>query len=233
MSYNSNQYGRAIPGQAQGAHAQRNAFQAPRGYQHQPQQFFYTQQGQPFIPIQTGMGGYQMMTYGQPQAQPQQGVYMAEDNYNQMAQMGIPNIPPNLRYQAPPQPQTYTDTRRKKKETQQIPQYQPIPTPVPAPVTMGPQITTPKRAMQQYSQPQIQQAAVMQVPSSKPMATPIQQIPQQQPMIQTVQIQQQSGIESIAQRSPGFPLNEKPPGCFNIIRRGNLPGLMFQQVCVQ
>ena len=244
MTYNPQQYARQAPAPAQHQNGTRATFQQ-RTYQPQPGYYFPSQPGQQFIPVQPQLQHFQMMPYAQPQAQPQTPVFLTEDNFNQMAQMAALQQQP-IRF--PPQPQqqpAYPDTRRKKKEQpvapNPTPQYQPMP-PVPQQVTIPTQIQPPKRAIQQAYQPQAIQPNPIPPPPKQqqihqiqqPVPPPTLQQPAHPPPPIYAQQQSQSGLDQLNSKAamPVTFSNGKTPGCFNIIRRGNLPGMIFSQVLV-
>ena len=253
MSFSQPPYGRIPPQQPQHTNNNRPGFPQRNPYQ---QAYFYASQpNQQFIPVQTPIQHFPIMSYGQPQGQPQQPVYLPEDNFSSMAQVGITAIQPQTTMRFPQQQQqqqTYTDNKRKKKE-QQIPtnttqQFQTMTT-VPPPV-INPQLMTAKRPIQpQYTPATISpaQTAIPPPPPPKqahavpPPVVPPAPVPP--PHVQTAQFvqqqqaqqtQPQTGLDQLNQKT-GVPYtfsNGKPPGCFNIIRRGNLPGMIFKQICI-
>lgn len=188
-------------------------------YQAAPQPPMYPA-GQPIIyqaPQQ-----YQMMQYMPQTGQPAQAVYLPEDVYAQQIPMQMPPIaqqPQQIRYVQPqqpvqpveaPQPTAVIDTRRKKKDAPASPQYVPQP---PQQTYVQPKKAVPAPPAQPYVQ-----------------ATPVQQ---QTPPQATPEAESLQSLEHCLPKVPGSILSKEftmPPGCFNIIRRGNLPGLAFSQI---
>jgi len=146
---------------------------------------------------------YGVVQYGQ-NGNPQQGpVYLSEEVYAQPMPISVSSVQPPARY--PPQAPP-TDTRRKKKE---------YPTAIPSGSIMSPQTLPPSKR-----QPPVQQQYTIQT--------------QQSPIKQSVLGNSQTD-QVVPRITPNIiPTQEflSPPGCFNIVRRGQLPGLSFSQICV-
>lgn len=186
--------------------------QPPQGPGHQGSRFvrppyppgnpyFYPPQNQQFMAMPPAMPQYQMMQFP-PQQHPQQGqVYIPEEQY-QMAQPMRYQQPQPMNYQAP---SPYADTRKRKKD------YQIASTTALPPKKMPPQ-------------PQFQSNPIVQpMPVQPPQ-------PKIAPPSQTTSTLE-SFIPKINQ-SRSISINEStPPGCFNLIKRGNIPGITFSHVC--
>ena len=204
------QFMRSVPNPPQPPRSNKASYQ--HGFQPQAQQYYYPQPSNQYIQVPP-MNGYQMMAFIQQQGQQQPSTFIPEDNYNQIAHLGMQNVQQTIRY--PQSVSQYQDSRRKKKETH-VQQYQPIST---QPISMSPQLTSKRNLQQTITQPTIIQTSQIQT---------VKTIPQQ---FQTVP-QQQTNMDQISQKQPVSNLFQfvKPPGCFNIISRGNLPGMIFQNV---
>lgn len=222
MTYN---YGRNVPQQMApqtNRPYQKVMYQQPQYYyQNAPQQQIYQQNAQPMMYQQPQQ--YSMMQYMQPNGQPAQPVYLPEDVYAQHMQMQMQPIQQpqqQMRYvqpQAPvpvetPQQQAVRDPRRNKKDippTPHVAQPALIPQQAYSPAKKPIPVTTP----QQYPAPQP-------VPQQSPQPIP----PAAEPL---------QSLENCLPKVPTSILSKEftsPPGCFNIIRRGNIPGLAFSQI---
>ncbi|EAX93282.1 DNA translocase, putative [Trichomonas vaginalis G3] len=185
-------------------------------YQPPPQQPLYAAPAQQIIyqPPQQ----YQMVQYLPTSGQQAQPVYIPEDVYAQQMQMSMQQIPPQqpVRYVQPqqpapidptPQPAAVVDPRRKKKEVPTSPQY--------------------TQVQQTYTQPKKAAPTPAQTyPTAQPIQvqTPVQTPPETEPL---------QSLENCLPKVPTSIISKEfsaPPGCFNIIRRGNLPGLSFSQI---
>ena len=222
-------------------------------FQTSPQQFqpTFVLPSAPQQPQQFGVMQYAAVPSGQ-----QQTVFVPEEIYAQPAfqQISIQQIPGQMRYAtAPQQPQTQAQ--------QQI--VVPPPQQTPPPPSINQSIDSTKRKNKkespQFSKRPVASQQAIQIPQQQTAIYPqqmVQQVPQmQQPIQQVTQIQQaqqqagrqvqpqyqelepiQQSLENCLPKVPsGFPTAEfaTPPGCFNIIRRGNLPGLSFSQFVIQ
>ena len=210
--------------------------QATRTYQRsQPQQFapqsyYYqtsgTQQFQPAFVIPSGAPQqYQMMPFTTSAPAQQQAIFLPDDLYTQQAfqQMSIQPIQNQIRY------------------TTQIPPAAP-----PAQNLSTPQIVTaPPSSIAIDSRRKVKKEVPQPVQQygKRQRTQPVQQIYQSQPttqqVVSTTQVPKYNefepqSLENCLPKVPcDFPVSRfnQPPGCFNIIRRGNLPGLSFTQVC--
>ena len=176
-----------------------------------------------------------------PQAQP---IYYPSEEAlytGQQIPIGIPpqthQPPPQqqpFRYNPPPppaprpQPQAISpptmDIRKRRKEVSAVTHQ----TSIPQTAQIYTQQAVPKRQVSLAPQNPIYPQTTIQ---PQPIQQPAQ--PQQALQIQDMESLQQRSLENyIPKVSPGFPTNEfpTPPGCFNIIKRGNLPGLSFSQI---
>ena len=240
----------AAPQQAPPAtYAQQTYVMQPGPQQFQMVQFPAAASGQPmFYPAEDpAIYAGQQIQIGIP-AQPQP------------AQPAPPPPPPQqpIRYtQAPPPPppapqpiqQPSIDVRKRKKEVvspvshpPSIPQSAQIYTaqpvqkrqavPVAAVPAQTPIYAQPPQHTQTIQQPQSIQISHQQAQAAAAVASQQQQ---QALQMQEIESLQQRSLENCLPKVPtGFPVSEfaTPPGCFNIIKRGNLPGLSFSQITI-
>lgn len=203
MSYNQPPYGR--PGQAPPPQAPQPS---QRGYARPAyppqQQYYYAPQGQQYIQMAPGMPQYAMMQYP-PQQPPQQNqVYMTEEQYKMAQQMRYVQ-PQQIVYQAQPAQPQYIESRKKKKDYQ----------------TQANHSSTRKssQVIQNYQGPVVSVPPSVQAIASKSDT--------QSPHAQSLE----QFIPKINQTRKLNVMESHPPGCFNIVRRGGLPGIIFSQYC--
>ncbi|EAY11008.1 hypothetical protein TVAG_410010 [Trichomonas vaginalis G3] len=176
--------------------------------QYPQQQSYYYPSNQQYIHMQQNVPQYQMVQYPQVQ-QPAQMNYIPDPAYLQ--QMKMATQQPQQPVQRYPQQQVAYAQQPKKKVD--------LPAPPPQPAISS-QVSTPvKQPQPQYAPKQF----VAPQPAPQQIVQPKQQIVQAPSTIDTT---------SLA-KAPNQPQihSSIPPGCFNIISRGNIPGITFSHIC--